>query len=87
MEQVKVRYIGNSDMVAIPRALGAAEFTPGADVLIEAIDSNTIVLKALPTDGRKKRMEAAMRQSIERSKPVLDLLEEYDRAGELAANP
>ena len=87
MEQVKVRHVGNSDMVAIPRALGAAGFKPGADVVIEAIDASTIILKALPTADRKKRMEAAMRQSIERSKPVLDLLEEYDRAGEGSGQP
>jgi len=39
METVKVRRVGNSDMVALPRALNASGFSPGATVAIDVIDA------------------------------------------------
>ena len=86
MEMVKVRRVGKSDMVSLPRALNLTGFAPGTTVAIEVIDANTVVLKALPADDRQARVRNAIHASIQRSATVLELLEEYDSAPESPAS-
>jgi len=82
MEIVKVRRVGNSDMVSLPRALKVTGFAPGTTVAIDVIDSHTVVLKAVPDAERRARIRRAIRTSIQRSGKALELLEEYDSAPE-----
>ncbi|HEY8691874.1 MAG TPA: hypothetical protein VIR57_03955 [Chloroflexota bacterium] len=86
MEMVKVRRVGNSDMVSLPRALKVTGFAPGTTVAIDVIDTNTVVLKALPDDDQRARVRDAIRASIQRSAKALELLEEYDSAPESPAS-
>ncbi len=54
MKIVKVRRVGNSNVVSIPREFEASGYTPGASVLVEALADGE--LRILPTDRVRERL-------------------------------
>jgi antitoxin component of MazEF toxin-antitoxin module len=54
MKIVKVRRVGNSNVVSIPREFEAAGYTPGASVLVEELAGGE--LRILPTDKVRARV-------------------------------
>jgi antitoxin component of MazEF toxin-antitoxin module len=77
MKIFKVRRVGNSNMVAIPRDLEAAGYTAGTAVLIEQLPDGTLHL--LPATSIRERIRAIGRQVIEEDREALEILAEHDR--------
>jgi antitoxin component of MazEF toxin-antitoxin module len=53
MKIVKVRRVGNSNVVSIPREFEASGYTPGVSVLVEELPDGE--LRILPTDRVRDR--------------------------------
>jgi antitoxin component of MazEF toxin-antitoxin module len=54
MKIVKVRRVGNSNVVSIPRELEAHGYAPGTSVLVEELDDGG--LRILPTEQLRERI-------------------------------
>ena len=72
MKIVKVRRVGNSNVVSIPREFEDAGFTPGSSVLVEALPSGE--LRLLPADQVRKRIRTTGRRIVEEHSEALDIL-------------
>lgn len=78
MRILKVRKVGNSNVVSIPREFEAAGFTADADVGLELGPDGVLYLKPLPQDERKKLILEAVHAATKRHQRAMDILEEYD---------
>ncbi len=76
---VKVRRVGNSNVVSLPHELENRGFTPGTEVVVDDLPSGElrITLVAAVRDV----VRHAARQSISEHRRALDLLAEHDRKG------
>ena len=77
MKVLKIRRIGNSNMVAIPRELEKAGYAPGTSVLVERLPDGTLHL--LPADRLRQRIREIGRQLIAEDREALEILAEHDR--------
>jgi antitoxin component of MazEF toxin-antitoxin module len=74
---LKIRRIGNSNMVAIPRELEDAGYAPGTAVLIERLPDGT--LRLLPARSIRERVRETGRQVVAENREALEILAEHDR--------
>ena len=74
---LKIRRVGNSNMIAIPRDLEAAGYAPGTAVLVERLSDGTLHL--LPVTSIRERIRAIGRQVVEENREALEILAEHDR--------
>ena len=77
MQIVKIRRVGNSDVVTLPHQLEAAGSTPGTSVVIEEAPTGELIL--MPEDWVRARVREIGRRVIEQDREALDLLAAYDR--------
>ena len=76
MQMVKVRRVGNSNVISLPRAFEEQGFTPGATVIIEALPTGELRIAAA-TVVRRLTPERA-RQLADKHQVLLDRLAEDD---------
>jgi antitoxin component of MazEF toxin-antitoxin module len=76
MKVVKVRRVGNSNVVSIPREFEASGYTPGASVLMEALADGE--LRILPTDRVHERVRQVARRVVREHPEAMDILANYD---------
>ena len=81
VHRVKIRHVGNSDVVTLPRALRRAGFTAGAEVLIEPLADGQMLLTPLSgsREALRKRILEIGRRVIADEADTLAYLEAYDR--------
>jgi antitoxin component of MazEF toxin-antitoxin module len=85
MHVVKVRRVGNSNVVTLPRSLEAEGFEEGASVVVEELPTGEVLL--VPVARVRERMRAIGRRVIAEDREALDLLAAHDRGeGPLAAD-
>ena len=85
MHVVKVRRVGNSNVVTLPKSLESAGFVAGASVVVEALPSGEVML--LPETGLRECIQAIGRQAIAKDRAALERLAASDRGdGPLAGN-
>ncbi|HEX6506264.1 MAG TPA: hypothetical protein VF221_01410 [Chloroflexota bacterium] len=77
MKVVKVRRVGNSNVVSIPSELGELGFTPQAEVLVSALPSGE--LRVLPVSNVRMMIRDYGRRVMAEDRHALQILEEYDR--------
>ncbi len=77
MQIVKVRRVGNSNVVTLPHQLEAAGYTPGTSVVIELAPTGELIL--MTADRIRARILEIGRRVIEEEREALDLLAAYDR--------
>lgn len=76
MKIVKVRRVGNSNVVSLPRELEASGYVPGTSVLVEELPDGE--LRIVPTDKVRERVrQIATRQVSEHAKG-LEILANHD---------
>jgi len=76
MKIVKVRRVGNSNVVSIPREFEGRGYAPGSSVLIEELPNGE--LRIVPTEDVRERIrEIGERVVAERSK-ALQILADQD---------
>ena len=76
MKIVKVRRVGNSNVVSIPRELEAHGYTPGTSVLVEELEGGE--LRILPTEQLRERIRTIGERVIAEHPEALKILAEHD---------
>jgi antitoxin component of MazEF toxin-antitoxin module len=76
MKVVKVRRVGNSNVVSIPKELEAIGYTPGSSVLVEELPDGE--LRILPTDQVHERIRDVGRRVVAEHSEALRILADHD---------
>jgi antitoxin component of MazEF toxin-antitoxin module len=76
MKIVKVRRVGNSNVVSIPREFEASGYTPGSTVLVEELAGGE--LRILPTDRLRERVRQIADRVVSERPEAMDILANYD---------
>jgi antitoxin component of MazEF toxin-antitoxin module len=76
MRVVKVRRVGNSNVVSIPRELEARGYAPGTSVLLEELESGE--LRIMPTDQVRERIRDIGRRVVGEHSEALRILADHD---------
>lgn len=75
MKIVKVRRVGNSNVVSIPREFEASGYTPGASVLVEELDEGE--LRILPTSKVRQRVRGVAERLVDEHGEAMDILAKH----------
>jgi antitoxin component of MazEF toxin-antitoxin module len=82
MKVVKVRRVGNSNVVSIPRELEALGYAPGTSVLVEEVEGGE--LRIMPTERVRERIRSVGRRVVGEHAEALKILAEHDPGSERA---
>ncbi len=82
MRVVKVRRVGNSNVVTLPRELEARGYEPGTSVLVEELEDGE--LRIIPTDQVRERIRGIGRRIVSEHGEALKTLAEHDPDAERA---
>jgi antitoxin component of MazEF toxin-antitoxin module len=83
MRIVKIRRVGNSNVVSIPREFEAQGYTPGTSVLLEELPGGE--LRILPTEQVRKQIRRVGRRLVDEHREALRILAEHDPASKKRA--
>jgi antitoxin component of MazEF toxin-antitoxin module len=73
---VKIRRVGNSNVVSIPRELEKSGYTPGTSVLVEELADGE--LRIIPTDRVRERIREVGRRVVAEHPEALEILANHD---------
>jgi len=76
MKIVKVRRVGNSNVVSIPRELEVHGYAPGTSVLVEALEGGE--LRITPTEQLRERIRTIGERVVADHPEALKILAEHD---------
>jgi antitoxin component of MazEF toxin-antitoxin module len=76
MKVVKVRRVGNSSVVSIPREFEARGSTPGSSVLVAELPNGE--LRSLPTDKVRERIREIGQRVVAEHGEALQILADHD---------
>lgn len=76
MKVVKIRRVGNSNVVSIPRELEARGYTAGTSVLVEELEGGE--LRIMPTEEVRDRIRRVGRRVVGEHAEALRILAEHD---------
>jgi antitoxin component of MazEF toxin-antitoxin module len=76
MRIVKVRRVGNSNVVSIPREFEASGYTPGSSVLVEELPGGE--LRILPTERLRAHIKQIGARVVAEHEEALRILAEHD---------
>ncbi len=76
MRIVKVRRVGNSNVVSIPREFEANGYTPGSSVLVEELPGGG--LRILPTEKLREQIKQIGHRVVADHQEALQILAEHD---------
>jgi antitoxin component of MazEF toxin-antitoxin module len=77
MQMVKIRRVGNSNVVSLPREFEQVGFTAGTHVVLEALPSGALLLA--PAEGVREHVRTLSRRAATKNRRALDILAAYDR--------
>lgn len=72
---VKVRRVGNSNVVSIPREFEASGYAPGTSVLVEELADGE--LRILPTDKVRQRVRRIAGRVVREHPEAMEILAEH----------
>ena len=76
MKIVKVRRVGNSNVVSLPRELEASGYIPGTSVLVEELPDGE--LRILPTEMLRTRVREIAARTVSDRAEALEILASHD---------
>ncbi len=79
MNGVKVRRVGNSTVVTVPREMERHGLVEGTVVVFVPLESGAVLI--VPTDRMDEYMQEVAARVVARNRGALEKLAEYDRAG------
>lgn len=82
MKVVKVRRVGNSNVVSIPREFEARGYAAGTSVLVEELESGE--LRIIPTEQVRDRIRGIGQRVVDEHAEALQILAEHDPDDESA---
>jgi antitoxin component of MazEF toxin-antitoxin module len=77
MRAVKIRRVGNSNVITIPSEFESDGFIPGASVVIDRAPGNS--LHIIPETEVRRMIREAGRQIMQEDRETLDILAAHDR--------
>lgn len=77
MKIVKIRRVGNSNVVTLPRDLESRGFGPETDVAVEETGNGE--LRIIPTTHIRELIREAGREVVAENREALDILAEHDK--------
>ncbi|MCC7105350.1 MAG: hypothetical protein IT307_09430 [Chloroflexi bacterium] len=80
MQIVKVRRVGNSNVLSLPREFVRGGYEAGQPVIIEQLETGELLIRPVP-DHRETVLET-MRAMAAKHRGVLDMLTAHDSAWE-----
>jgi antitoxin component of MazEF toxin-antitoxin module len=84
MHVVKIRRVGNSNVVTLPHELEEAGYTAGTSVVVEQTSTGEVFL--VPEGRIRDQIEEIGRRVIADHREALDLMEAYDRGEAVAVD-
>lgn len=85
MEIVKIRRVGNSNVLSVPRSLARAGYEAGQPVLIEQLDNGDLLIRRV--ESHRQFIRETMRSVAKKHRRSLDMLAAHDRGEETGASP
>ena len=82
METVKVRRVGNSNVISLPRGFEDLGYVEGAEVVVESLPTGELLV--VPAAKLRAHIRELGRQAIVQNREALDRLAAYDRGEQLA---
>jgi antitoxin component of MazEF toxin-antitoxin module len=76
MKIVKVRRVGNSNVVSIPREFEASGYTPGSSVLVEELADGE--LRILPTERVRERVREIANRVVSEHPEAMEILANHN---------
>jgi antitoxin component of MazEF toxin-antitoxin module len=76
MKVVKVRRVGNSNVVSLPRELEASGYVPGRSVLVEELPGGE--LRIMPTELVRERVRVIAARAVSDRAEALEILASHD---------
>jgi antitoxin component of MazEF toxin-antitoxin module len=76
MKVVKVRRVGNSNVISIPREFEAQGYTPGSSVLLEELPGGD--LRIMSTDKVRERIHGIGKRVAAEHDEALQILADHD---------
>jgi hypothetical protein len=76
MRILKVRRVGNSNVVSIPREYEAKGYAPGSSVLLDELTDGE--LRLLPTERVREQIGRVGRRVVDEHHEALQILAEHD---------
>ena len=76
MKVVKVRRVGNSNVISIPREFEVHGYAPGASVLVEELPGGD--LRVMPTEKVRERIREVGERLVAEHGEALDILANHD---------
>ncbi len=76
MTVVKVRRVGNSNVVSLSREFEASGYVPGASVLVEELEDGE--LRILPTDRVRERVRQVANRVVSEHPEAMEILANYN---------
>ena len=76
MRIVKIRRVGNSNVVSIPREFEAHGFAPGTSVLVEELPGGE--LRIVPTERLREQIRGIGQRLVHERAEALHILAEHD---------
>jgi antitoxin component of MazEF toxin-antitoxin module len=76
MRIVKIRRVGNSNVVSIPREFEAHGFAPGTSVLVEELPGGE--LRIVPTEKLREQIRGIGQRLVGERAEALQILAEHD---------
>ena len=80
MKIVKVRRVGNSNVVSIPREFEASGYAPGASVLVEELADGE--LRIIPAERVRERVRSIAERVVREHPEALEILASHAPEGE-----
>ena len=77
LEIVKVRRVGNSNVISLPKALEDLGFAPGTRVVLDPQPDGGVLLR--PVETLRQEIRRLGREAAAKHREALDLLEAHDR--------
>ena len=77
MKVLKVRRLGDSNIVVLPKELERLGYLPGRTVVVEALETGDVLIR--PAEHLRAVMDKLARRVIEEDREALALLEAHDR--------
>jgi antitoxin component of MazEF toxin-antitoxin module len=85
MEIVKIRKVGNSNVLSVPRAFLRAGYDAGQPVMIEQLENGDLLIRRV--ESHRAMIRATMQSIAEQHRRSLDMLAPHDPQGGSSVAP
>ncbi|HYU56910.1 MAG TPA: hypothetical protein VEO00_02520 [Actinomycetota bacterium] len=79
MDIVKIRRVGNSNVISLPKSLEGLGYVSGTSVVVEELDSGE--LRVVPVSKVRELIREVGRRVVAENREALQILERHDSQG------